>query len=296
MARWLVILAIVVGIGTARAEPIVDTVALSPFDADPSLELYGQPVAAQVAKTLKAAGIDVVILAGRNPKMPPGVRLAVNGKLEGDGREIVISVTVRDLGLGEQVDDAKSDPPVPLKKIDEAAADLANKLLPKLQKQIVVLHNQPKTSEPVRHPVEPMKTRKAVVAVGAVIGGVDAMRAALADAALGWARDHRRDPQTVEARSMAPNDAVKTVAKNDSNLGMLFEVQAFSVTPGEVPMAHARVRVRIVDASNILFDRVVFTDTIVGERKMSTEALASRTAREVLAIVAPFMRKKVSGW
>ncbi len=37
-------------------------------------------------------------------------------------------------------------------------------------------------------------------------------------------------------------------------------------------------------------------DTIVGERKMSTEALASRTAREVLAIVAPFMRKKVSGW
>jgi len=201
MARWLVILAIVLDIGTARADTIVDTVALAPFDADPSLELYGQPVAAQVAKTLKAAGIDVVILAGRNPKMPPGVRLAVNGKLEGNGSEIVISVTVRDLGLGEQVDDAKSDPPVPLKRIDEAAADLANRLLPKLQKAILALHNPTKT-DPVRHPVEPVKTRKAVVAVGAVIGGVDAMRAALADAALGWARDHRRDPQTVEAKTM----------------------------------------------------------------------------------------------
>jgi len=295
MARWLLILAIVVDIGVARAEPIVDTVALSPFDADPTLELYGQPVAAQVAKMLKLGGIDVVMLAGRNPQIPPGVRLAVNGKLEGNGREIVISVTVRDLGLGSQVDDAKSDPPVPLKGIDQATADLANKLLPKLQKQIEVLHNQPKP-DPVRHPVAPVKTRKTVVAVGAVIGGVDAMRAALADAALGWAREHRRDPQTVEARTMNAIDAVKTVAKNDSNLGMLFEVQAFTVTPGEIPMAHARVRVRIADASNILFDRVVVTDTIVGERKMSTEALASRAAREVMAIAVPFIRRKVSGW
>jgi hypothetical protein len=293
MARWLVILAIVVDVGVVRADPIVDTVALSPFDTDPALELYGQPVAAQVAKTLKAAGLDVVVLAGRNPQIPSGIRLTVNGKLEGSGREVVISVSVRDLGLGEKVDGAESDP-VPLKHIDAGAADLANKLLPVLQKQIAILH-QPKV-EPPKRVVEPAKTRKAVIAVGAVIGGADAMRAALADAAVGWAREHHREPQTVEAKLMGPNDAVKTVGKNDSNLGILFEVHGFTVTPGEVPLAHARVRVRIVDASNVLFDRVVFTDSVVGERKMSNEALASRTAREVLAIVAPFVRKKVSGW
>jgi len=293
MVRWLVMLAIVVDLGVARADTIVDTFAIAPFDTDPTLELYGGPVAAQVAKTLKTSGLDVVVLAGRNPQIPIGVRLTVNGKLEGSGKEVVISVIVRDLGLGEKVDEAKSEP-VPLKRIDEGAADLANKLLPVLQKQIAILH-QPKT-EPTRRAIEPPKTRKAVFAVGAVIGGIDPMRVALADAVGGWAREHHRDPQNVEAKTMGPNDATKTVAKNDTNLGMLFEIHSFTVTPGEVPTAHARVRVRIADASTVLFDRIVFTDTVVGERKMSTEALASRTAREVLAIVAPFVRKKVSGW
>jgi hypothetical protein len=77
---------------------------------------------------------------------------------------------------------------------------------------------------------------------------------------------------------------------------VLLEIVGFTVDAAEVPQARARVHVRIADATAVIFDRVVVTDTVVGERNMTREALAARTAREVLAIVSPAIHRKVSGW
>jgi len=46
----------------------------------------------------------------------------------------------------------------------------------------------------------------------------------------------------------------------------------------------------------VVFDRVVVTDTIVGERRMPPAELAIRVAEEVLAILRPHVRRAVSPW
>ena len=38
------------------------TIAMLPLDGEKRLELFGQPVAAEIARALKAAGIDVVVV------------------------------------------------------------------------------------------------------------------------------------------------------------------------------------------------------------------------------------------
>ena len=61
-------------------------------------------------------------------------------------------------------------------------------------------------------------------------------------------------------------------------------------------MARARVRLRIADATQVTFERVIRTDTIVGDRDITEQQLAARTAREVLAIANAQLRKRVTGW
>jgi hypothetical protein len=63
-----------------------------------------------------------------------------------------------------------------------------------------------------------------------------------------------------------------------------------------IPVATARVRVRIADAERVVFERVVVTDTVVGERGMAPAALAARVAAEVLAILRPHARRAVAAW
>jgi hypothetical protein len=54
--------------------------------------------------------------------------------------------------------------------------------------------------------------------------------------------------------------------------------------------------VRFVDRDKVRFDRVVVTDTILGDRTITPEAFAARAAREVLASVQPNLRRAVSTW
>ena len=53
---------------------------------------------------------------------------------------------------------------------------------------------------------------------------------------------------------------------------------------------------QVVWARGVMFDRVVVTDTVVGERKITEAELAARVAREVLAIVAPHLHRAVPAW
>jgi hypothetical protein len=54
--------------------------------------------------------------------------------------------------------------------------------------------------------------------------------------------------------------------------------------------------VRISTARGVAFDRVVVTDTVIGERKITEAELAGRVAREVLAIIAPHLHRAVPSW
>jgi hypothetical protein len=61
-------------------------------------------------------------------------------------------------------------------------------------------------------------------------------------------------------------------------------------------MARIRVRVQVTNASAVVFDRVVATDTVVGERNLSVAEMAARVCREVLAILRPHVRRSVPSW
>jgi hypothetical protein len=61
-------------------------------------------------------------------------------------------------------------------------------------------------------------------------------------------------------------------------------------------MAKARVRLRIIQPEGIRFDRMIHTDTIVGDREISEAEFAARVAREVLSIAHPNIHRTVSSW
>ncbi len=65
--KGLIVAALAAGVfagapGRVRAEPAGDAVALLPLDADRSLEIYGQPVASEIARALGAGNVQVVVV------------------------------------------------------------------------------------------------------------------------------------------------------------------------------------------------------------------------------------------
>ena len=89
---------------------------------------------------------------------------------------------------------------------------------------------------------------------------------------------------------------IKTAQDLNADVGVALEVLSFTVEPGTVPLGRARVRVRVVAKGTILFERVVRTDTVVGDKDISEQEMAARTGREVLAIVNAQLRRLVAGW
>jgi hypothetical protein len=46
----------------------------------------------------------------------------------------------------------------------------------------------------------------------------------------------------------------------------------------------------------LLLDRIIHTDTIVGDRDISEQAFAERAAREVLLIANPNLKRTLADW
>ncbi|HEY5934096.1 MAG TPA: hypothetical protein VIU61_05670, partial [Kofleriaceae bacterium] len=110
--------------------PKGDAVALLPLDTDARLELYGQPVASEIARALIAGGIDVVVVG---PKMavPDRAKLVVDGTIKGKGDAVVLTIRVRIRENGKALQPQPLESTAPsLTAIDKAAEDLARRLLP----------------------------------------------------------------------------------------------------------------------------------------------------------------------
>ncbi len=119
-----------------------------------------------------------------------------------------------------------------------------------------------------------------------------AFTASLTHAVEPWARGHHRDPRSTAALA----DLVSAVAGGSASMGVALDIVGYEVETAPTVMARARVHVRIADPGKLLFDRIVTTDTVVGEQKMAPEALADRVAAEVLRILAPHLHRAVPSW
>lgn len=301
IAGLVVLVGLVVLAGPVRAEPAPqgDAVALLPLDADRSLEIYGQPVASELARALVAGNVAVVVVG---PKMavPERARLIIDGTIAlGKASEVTISIRIRNMLDGKVLETLLATAPG-LAKIDGAAADLATRALPIVRAKLAALPSRAASDHGhvTQTPRPPAADQVVLVATAdattarrgaALLGALDA-------AVPGWTRAHHHQLQTLEPAKLDPKLAPKAVAAAAADLAIGFWILDYAPEAGALPMARARVRVRVVDASAVLFDRVVVTDTVLGDKGSSQPELAARVAGEVLAILRPHLRRRVSSW
>ena len=298
-AAAIAVLAVLHGAAAAapRSAPR-QAVALLPLDADARLEIYGQAVATEISRALISGGVEVVVV-GAKMDVPADARLIVDGTLATDKGVVALSMRIRNPLDGTVLDTLSATAPS-LAQIDKAAADLSARVVPVVRQRLAALPPD-RGTEPVRLPPNGRPPaggppRSLLVGIGSPAEAAP-LRAALADAALPWARAARREPRPVDVRDLGAKLAPKAVATANAERAIAFEILDYAITTkADIPLVRARVRVRISDASAVVFSRVVETDTIVGERRMSSDALASRVAQEVLAILRPHMRRAVPPW
>ena len=299
-------LALVVGRSPARAEPAGDAVALLPLDADRSLEIYGQPVASEIARALGAGNVAVVVVG---PKMavPDRARLIIDGTIAlGKASAVTISLRIRNTVDGVVLEALSATAPG-LAKIDSAAAELSARILPIVRDKLAALHRPPpedhgrviQVRAPASAPQAPVASRGPVL-----VSLVDARKpagpgvllAALDATVAEWVHARKREVKKLDPGKLDPRIATRSVAAEGSDLAFGFWILGYAADPGPLPMARVRVRVQITNASAVMFDRVVTTDTVVGERNLSVAEMAARVCREVLAILRPHVRRSVPSW
>jgi hypothetical protein len=294
MLRLLVVLAFV---SPAFAD---GKVALLPLDSTAKLDVYGQVVAAEIAKTLRAGNIDVVVVL---PKMavPDEAKLIVDGKILQKGAAIEVTLRIRE---PKSATAGRPFPPATaasLEKLESTTKELAEQLLPVLREKLAEIA---KAADPVKvTPPPPVDTtprvapaRPLLVGIGAKSSSNEALRAALAETVPGWVSHAHRAASVIEVGTLDAKTAPKTVAGSNTDRAIAFEVLSYKLWGNSVPMGRARVRVRIADAGKVLFDRVVVTNTVVGDKDMQTDRFAALVATEVLSILRPHVRKAVPAW
>ncbi len=296
-AALIAVLCIAPGIVRADSEPI----ALLPLDADARLEIYGQPVAAEIARALTDGGLTVIVVDAKMA-VPEAVKLVVDGSITAKGTGVLLAVRIRNPADGTVADEDKlEEPAANVAAISKAATKLAARLLPAVNSRLAKL---PKTVVPI-DPKRPPDVRPQVVMPVILLGigvpmnasvFVEPFRQALIEHVNRTMRASQRQPAPVDASTLGKQLAVQTVASAGASRGILFEILDYVIEPGVIPLVRARVRVRIADGSQVQFDRVFATDTIVGDKQIGPGALAARTAREIMTILRPHIRKLEPQW
>ena len=269
-------LLVIVCLALCSSHALADTIAMLPLDGDKRLEIYGQPVAAEIARALKAAGVDVVVVGARMD-VPDSAQLIVDGTIKSaKNKRIELSIRLRDPRDGTVLDTLPA-PATKLDNLDKAAADLSARVVPSVKSHLETLAKAAATPAVVDtvKPPEPQPPKPRPVHVPTLATSTISASA----------------PELVMLRTALDRETALWAATQRYDAKLALEVLTYAPKTGKVPTARARVRVRIDDGNGIKFDRIVRTDTIVGDRDASLDQLAARTAREVLAIVQPHLRR-----
>ncbi len=265
MRRLLVLVLLAVLSSTALA----DTIAMLPLDGEKRLEIYGQPVAAEIARALKAAGLDVVVVGARMD-VPDRAQLIVDGTIKATkNKQIELSIRVRDPRDGTVLE-TLPQPASKLDELDKAAAELSARVVPTVKHQLEVIAKPAVVENPVTEKPQPPKPQPPTLATEVKTV---------------------RDTKLVPLATALREQATAWAAPQHVAASVTFEILGYTPQKGDVPVARARVKVVIESGGTKKFDRIVRTDTIVGERNGSLDEVAARTAREVLAIVTPNLRR-----
>jgi hypothetical protein len=296
---WLVVLAT-----PARA----DSVALLPLDGEKRLEIYGQPIAAELARALNASGVEVMVV-GAKMAVPEKAKLIVDGTIRSKGQTVTLELRIRDAKDGATLETLPPSSGA-LMNIDKVAADASAKVVPSVKTQLEALAKKAaEVKPPDKQPDQPPRPDKAptgpelpvvVIAVSAsgnAGAGAQLLQGALRDEVQGWSREHEHTANGIEPALLEKNNAAPgAVASAGGEFGIALHVLSLQIWTGPIPMARARVRIRVITRERTKLDRVIVTDTIVGDRSITEQELGARVAREVLSIANPNLRRTISSW
>jgi hypothetical protein len=278
----LLAIAIVVAI-PARARAESNVIALLPLAADRKMQLYGQPVASEVAKALEQKGFSIVVVTSTAP-VPSKARLVIDGRIvDGDGDTVKLEARVRDPKIGKVVAELSASAPS-LTRIDEATQELAGQLATVLTEALKPPKEQ-KVDEPVTTEPAEVVVDKRPVAVLSMFSAV----------AIG------KDDPVLEPLLHAGADRLAGLvghrgADKADHAALKIHVELLSMRyeMGGVITARARARVRVLRSDDtVVFDRVVRTDTLVGGRGDRRDAVARAAVDQIVDIAMPRVRERL---
>lgn len=304
-------------LGVASAAQAQGRVAIVPFTGDGRMALYGQPVAAQVAKVGRAAGLEVVLLAA-GAEVPGDVRLVVDGRLVKSGAAIVLEARVRDPERGLDVA-RRSATAATLAVVDRAADEVAAALVPAIRAGLLAQDEARARSRAALAPaitavvtppgdaghpavVDPIAPAAvddrplALIALTGALAGPDGQAqgiAPLVTSSLVRLADgigHRAAPLG-EAGVTAP---AEVVARGEGALAIVIAVLAVDSDGRAIPQARARARVDVYDRTGLIYRRTIRTDTLVGSRGDRVDTLVRSAVAQVVDVVAPRLREHLA--
>jgi hypothetical protein len=285
--RWLIVAIAVLVARPVHADTPPQTVALLPLATGKGFELYGQPVASEVARALRAGGLEVVVVsAGATP--PSRARVVIDGTIAGGAKgAVTLTVRVRDADKGVVVTTLDATAPE-LTALDHAAADLAARLLPAVKAQLAAHDAITSAPPPPPHVVEPPHVptvrRPSLPAAFAYGGSLDPDFPAAAAAEVARALVERTGHVAVDAPRAPDGKPI------DVPFEIAVVIERYELIQDGVWTARATARVRWIDGrGKTLVDRVVHTDTLVGARTDDRAAMLRYVDAQLVQIVAPHL-------
>jgi len=301
--------------GPTRAESQDAIVAILPFTFnDKDLEIYSKAAATALAAELRGTrGVKVRALS-LSDSIPSGVSIVVDGRLvQPSPGKVKIEFTVRDPEFGVTVATVPTKV-APLSEIDTLVSGVRGSL----QREIArALEGQERRraerSKPIRarptvvrgesdRPAEPAVNgdprRRMIVllSTGEVSGGAVQVRSIATEAAFNLSESLGYRPLAAGNNNVSTHADAGALAKKEGAVGTL-ELHVRDVDFDWVGVLTARGKVRVVLTSpdgDVLFDRSVKTDTIVGSRGDRHSAVVRMVLDQAMDIAAPPLRKTLS--
>jgi hypothetical protein len=276
-----------------------------PLAADRKLQIYGQPVASEVARALEQDGFSITVVSSTAP-VPSKARLVIDGRIvRGEGETVLLEARVRDPAIGKVVAEVSATAPS-LTRIDEAAASLAQQLAAVLREGLAA-QDAPVQVDP---DVEPPPGEDDPTPP---VPEVDHRPIALIAVRSG-ARLREGDPELIPilrvgATRLAglvgyqaseindaprPADVPATLTAGKAGLVLVIDLLGIHYGKGGVITARARARIRVADASGVVFERTIRTNTLVGGRGDRRDAVARAAIDQLVDIAMPRVREKLN--
>ncbi|MBL8626734.1 MAG: hypothetical protein JNK64_35930 [Myxococcales bacterium] len=295
----LVLIALALARSAAADRPT--TIAVIPLQADRRLALYGAPVASELATALERAGFEVVLVSDV-AVVPSRAWLVVDGRLVAAGKAVTIELRIRDPERAVDVTRLAARAST-LASIDAATRDLAADLTAALAaaRPVAPPPPDPLPHDPPPHdpgaPHDPIAPRDPVAPPPPPPDPRPHAQLVVRGKALHDGAGAPLDVAALTRPALARlADRLGYVVVDDPAAPLVITAELTRLVAGfegDVPVGRGRARVIVSRGGEVVFDRLVRTDTVVGSRGDRVDTVVRLVAAQAADVVLPRVRERL---